>query len=110
MIYLDLYEVGPYEVFKGVILPLVAVFGFELIYRSLMLEISKDSVPKMQENLENDGFMELFELVIYLGGTRVLCLILVLSFMVMDKASSLYLWSTSFAMYFTANTLESLYA
>ena len=47
MIYLDLYEVGFFEVFKGVILPLVAVFGFELIYRGVMLEISKDSVPKM---------------------------------------------------------------
>ena len=32
MIYLDLYEVGFFEIFKGIILPLFLVFFFELLY------------------------------------------------------------------------------
>ena len=66
----------------------------------------------MQEGFErnDDGLNEFFEWLVWLGGTKSLCLILTLSFMMMDKASSLYLWSTSITMYFFGNILESLYA
>lgn len=111
MIYLELYEVGFFEIFKGIILPLAIVFLLELAYRKMMLEISKSSVPEMQEDFEGaDGINDFFEWLVWLGGTKSLCLILTLSFMMMDKASSLYLWSTSITMYYLGNILESLYA
>lgn len=111
MIYLELSEVGFFEIFKGIILPLLTVFGLEIVYRSTLLEMSKSSVPEMQDDFEDaDGVNEFFEWIVWLGGTKALCLLLTLSFMMMDKASSMYLWSTSIAMYFFANILESLYA
>jgi len=106
MIYLDLYEVGFFELFKGIILPLLAVFLCELIYRQALMDISKESVPTFQESMEGkDDLQSFFMTVVYMGSTKVLLLVLTIAFMAMDKASSMYLWSTSFAMYFIANVM-----
>ena len=92
-------------------MPLAAVFLLELLYRNTLLDLSKSSVPEMQEDFDReDGVNDFFEWLVWLGSTKSLCLILTLSFMMMDKASSLYLWSTSITMYFFGNILESLYA
>ena len=53
---------------------------------------------------------ELLETVVVLGSVKALLLVLTCSFMCMDKASSMYLWSASFFVYYLANILESLYA
>ena len=111
MIYLELQEVGFFELLRGVIIPLLAVFGFELIYRNMMLSISQSSVPEMQEDFQDaDGLNEFLMAVVKLGSIRCVLLILIVSFMLMDKASSMYLWSSSFTVYYMANILESLYA
>ena len=68
-------------------------------------------MPELQQDFEDDDSTNNFlEWVVFLGQTKTLCLILTLAFMMMDKASSLYIWSTSITMYFFANILESLYA
>ena len=43
MIYTEVYEneIGLFEIFKGIILPLLAVFVFELIYRDVLMDFSK---------------------------------------------------------------------
>ena len=111
MIYLDLYEVGFFEIFKGIILPLCLVFFFELLYSQALLDISKQTVPEMQEDLEdNEELLAFFEAVVALGSPRALLALITGAFVLMDKASSLYLWSVTLATYFIANSLESLYA
>lgn len=47
MIYLELQEIGAFDILKGIVLPLLLVFSVEPMYRYMMLEISKDSVPEM---------------------------------------------------------------
>ena len=92
-------------------MPLLAVFIFEMAYRGMMLNISKDSVPGIQESLkDSDGIIEFFEIIVEMGSVKALCGLLMVAFMVMDKASSMYLWSCSFFMYYLANILESLYS
>ena len=97
--------------FKGVILPLTLVFLLELAYRSILLSISKQSVPELQDDFkEADGFNDFLEVVIALGSTEVQLLLLTIAFMLIDKASSMYLWASSFMMYYIVNILQSLYA
>jgi len=92
-------------------LPLLLVFGVELAYRHMMLEISKSSIPEMQDDFEGaDGLNALFETVIVMGSLKALLLVLSSSFMLLDKATSMYLWSTSFFIFYLANVLDSLYA
>ena len=55
----------------------------------------------MQEDYE--GMNLFFEWMVWLGGIKILCLLITLSFVVMDKASSMYLWSASIAMYYMTN-------
>ena len=111
MIYIDSSETSFIEIFKGIFLPLLAVFMVELAYRDILQDFSESSVPEMQKDLETmDTLKSLLDITIVLGSTKVLCLVLVISFMLMDKASSMYLWSTSISMYFLANILESMYA
>ena len=96
---------------KQIVLPLSAVFLLELVYRKAMLEVSKESVPEMQDDFETvDGLNEFFTTVVWLGSVRVLLMLLTVTFMLMDKASSMYLWSMSFIVYYLANILESVYA
>ena len=45
-----------------------------------------------------------------LGSGNTFCLLLLGSFMLMDKASSMYLWSAFIAMHFLVNNLESMFA
>ena len=47
MIYLEQQEIGFFEVFRGVILPLALVFLAEIAYRDLMMEFSISSVPEL---------------------------------------------------------------
>lgn len=111
MIYLDLYEVGFFEIFKTIILPLLLVFILEMLYAGALMDISKQSVPTLQENMEgNEDLQQFFEAVISMGSSRALLLILTIAFVAMDKASSLYLWSTTFAIYYVANLMETLYS
>lgn len=44
------------------------------------------------------------------GSLKALLLVLTCSFMVLDKATSMYLWSSTFFVYYLANILESMYA
>lgn len=44
------------------------------------------------------------------SSKTVLLLLLACTFMAMDKATSMYLWSSSFFVFYLANILESLYA
>ena len=73
--------------------------------------LSKESVPTLQENTEgNEELKDFFIMIVHLGSTKTLVMVLTLAFMMKYNASSMYLWSTSFAVYFTANILQSLYA
>lgn len=68
--------------------------------------LSKQSVPTLQENTEGNKELKGFLImIVHFGSTEALLIILTIAFMMMDKASSMYLWSTSFAVYFTANIL-----
>ena len=110
MIYLELQEVGFFELFKQVILPLALVFLLEMVFGGIMLRISKESVPELQDDLrEIDGMNEFFEYVIWLGSTEMLLLFLSVTFMFIDKASAMYLWASTFTIYFLMNILASLY-
>ena len=111
MIYLELQEIGFFDVFRGVILPLALVFLAELAYRDMMMEISKSSVPEMQDDLEGaDTFKLMLEEIVLMSSKSVLLLLLACSFMAVDKATSMYLWSSSFFVFYLANILESLYS
>ena len=44
------------------------------------------------------------------SSKAVLLLLLACTFMAVDKATSMYLWSSSFFVFYLANILESLYA
>ena len=44
------------------------------------------------------------------SSKAVLLLLLACRFMAMDKATSMYLWSSSFFVFYLSNILESLYA
>lgn len=111
MIYLELQEIGFFDIFKGVVLPLLLVFGAELIYGTLLLEVSKSSVPEMQEDMEGANSLNGFlEFMVIAGSLGAMLFVLSCSFVLLDKATSMYLWSTSFFIYYLANILESLYA
>jgi len=106
MIYVDLQEVGLFEVFKGVIAPLLIVFLLELAYRDILMEISKDSVPDLQDNFSDaDGPKDFLEVVVVAGSMKALLLIMCVAFVCMDKASAMYLWSSTYCVYFLANIL-----
>ena len=47
MIHLELSEVGLQDLFKGVFFPLLLVFGLELLYRDVLVDFSRESVPEM---------------------------------------------------------------
>ncbi len=65
----------------------------------------------MQEDFaQEDGPNQFFETIVWLGTIRVLLVLLTVTFMWMDKASSMYIWSMSLLVYYAANILESLYA
>jgi hypothetical protein len=110
MIYLELEETDLFKVLKQIVFPLAACFLAELVYRDAMLEFSKDSVPEMQDDFDNDGPNQFQETIVWLGSIKVLLVLLTVAFMCMDKASSMYLWSMSILVYYSANILESLYA
>ena len=74
----------------------------------MLLELSKDSVPEMQDDFQ--GADELLKTIVMAGSLEVLLLVLTCTFMLLDKATSMYLWSSSFFVYYFANVLESLYA
>lgn len=76
MIYLDANEVGFFDISKGIVLPLLFVFLIELAYRDMLMEISKESVPEMQENLaDSEGFTDFLEVVVIAGSIRALVLV-----------------------------------
>lgn len=58
----------------------------------------------------SDNIQDFFTLILAMGTTKSLLFLLIVAFVAMDKASSLYVWSTSFAIYFLTNILESFYA
>ena len=108
MTLLKVSEVTIWKVVRWFIIPILVVFIQEIVLRDRLLAYSIKHVPQMQVDFAEYNWF--FEWMVYQGSPAVLGLILTCSFMMMDKASSMYLWSTSIMMYFLANIMKSLYA
>lgn len=90
----------------GVIFPLVAVFGLELLYRDTLFETTLRDVPLMQAKAKLRPLMENISTV---GGMPATFFVLVVASNLMSKPAAFYLISGVLFVQYLAEALKSFY-
>lgn len=98
------------EYFKKVLLevalPLVLVFGFELLYRDSLFQTTLMDVPEMQTKKKLKPLMTKISA---MGGFHATFAVMVVAFNLMSKPAAFYLISGTMFVQFASETLKSLY-
>ena len=90
-------------------LPLCLVFGLEMLYREPLLDVSRRSVPQVQENFAGTGTERLLTVIGTLGSYEAILCYLAVCFNVLDRPTSLYLFTSMASVYYIVHCMKSYY-
>ena len=98
-----------FDVIISIVLPICLVFGFEVLYRDPLLDVSRSSVPELQDDLKGSGTATLLSWIGFFGSFEALIVYLIICFNILEKPNALYLVSSMASVYWMVHQIKSYY-